>query len=221
MERARARATILRMVRTEVGVLLVAAMLVVPGCGSSTNAVTHTGPGPAAPAAPAAPVPPPSPGAPVPSPETFSETAVGDAVGDAASGAGDAVLATAALAAAAATRPGTAVRNAGPRLPPPAPIRTMSSSATGEYAVAQANGTFRRPAQIVLKVAATPSQLGSVYWSIVCAEVGGGVGRNSAQAKVELPMSENLTLPAPSSSCIASANVQLRKSGSVGISLTG
>ena len=106
-------------------------------------------------------------------------------------------------------------------MPPPPSTQVVAGHASGEYAVAYTSGTFHHPSQIVLNVSASPAQAGSVDWNVVCFEKSGGVGRQEGHSTLQLPASKTLPLPAPSNSCIASANVQLSKTGTVTISLTG
>jgi hypothetical protein len=99
--------------------------------------------------------------------------------------------------------------------------RVVSGQASGEYAVAYTSGTFHNPSHIVLNVAASPPQPGSVDWNVVCFELSGGIGRKEGRATLQLPTTKTLPLPAPSHTCIGSANVQLSKSGTVTISISG
>jgi hypothetical protein len=209
----------------EAGVMLMGGLLALSGCGGSVHVVTRTVTAPAKPSTPATPKTPTAPAAPTAptgaAASTLGSAAIADAAEEIGSGVGDAALAPAVLEAAA--RPPTSTRSAAvtPTAPAVVPTRVISGHATGQYAVAHTNGTFRHPTQIVLNIAASPAQTGSVFWAIVCTEDGGGVGRKQAQLTVQLPSTETLPLPAPSSSCIASANVQLSKSGSVTLSITG
>ena len=197
----------LRVVRKVAGVLTTAGLLALTGCGGGGHAATHTATSPAVPSTPSSTSTTPGPTAPV---------AIAGAVDSVAAGVGDAVLAPAALVA-AAEPPGSSA----PAVAPPVPTREIRNSASGEFAVAHTNGTFRRPTQIVLKVKASPAQSGSVFWAVVCSESGGGVSHKQQQATVQLPMTETLPVSVPSKYCNASANVQLSKSGSATISLTG
>lgn len=142
--------------------------------------------------------------------------AIAAAADEAPAGVGAAVLAPAALAG-AAKLPGKTATSA----PAPVPTHQIKNGASGQFAVAHTNGTFKRPTQIVLKVAASPSQSGTVFWAIVCAESSGHVGHKQAQSTMQLPTTETLSVPTPSKYCNASANVQLSRSGTVTISLTG
>jgi hypothetical protein len=153
----------------------------------------------------------------------LGSVAIAAATSEVASAVGDSVLAPAVLAAVAEQPSGKGTKPVAktPKVQAPAPIRVTANSATGQFAVAHTNGTFKRPTKIMLKVSSSPSQTASVYWTIVCLEHGGGVGHQDAHATVQLPMSESLPVPASPVYCNASANVQLSKSGSVTISLTG
>jgi hypothetical protein len=153
----------------------------------------------------------------------FASAAIAANANQAALPVGAAVFAPAQIAAAvAAAVAGTTSTPTPAATTPSAPhTRVVAGHATGEYAVAYTNGTFRRPSQIILTVDASPAQPGSVDWNVVCFEDGGGVGREEGHSTIPLPTTKTLSLPAPSNYCIGSANVQLSKSGSVTISLTG
>ncbi len=96
-----------------------------------------------------------------------------------------------------------------------------SGWAAGDYALAVTSGTVNHPTTIELRVSATPSQTGSIDWNMVCDEQGGGVGEKSGEVQGSLPTTLTLPLPAPSTSCIVSAVVQLDQSGDVTISIFG
>jgi hypothetical protein len=179
---------------------------------------------------------------------TASAATVASATSETNSGVGDAMLGPAALTAAVAWATGAgaatsssasvSARTPTPTTPttstvasaphhhkPSAPAAprttTITANATGDYAVAHVNGSFRSPSQLTLNVNSTPAQNGTVFWTITCSENGGGVGHKQAEVKVGLPLSTQLPIPAPSTSCIASANVQIAKTGSVTISISG
>lgn len=108
--------------------------------------------------------------------------------------------------------------------PPPATsglTNLASGHASGDYAIAQTTATANNPSGIELQIQATPSQWGRVTWEVVCQEVGGGAGSKNGQSTRSLPTVEMLSLPAPSTSCIVSANVQISGSGSAVISIYG
>jgi hypothetical protein len=149
----------------------------------------------------------------------FAATALAANAEQAALTVGDAVFGPAELAAAG-------VMSAAPAAsatvtPPVARSHVVAGHATGDYAVAYTNGTFHHPSQIVMTISASPSQSGSVDWNVVCFEDGGGVGRDQGHQTLSLPTTKTLSLPAPSTECIVSANVQLSKTGSVTISISG
>ncbi|HEY5317910.1 MAG TPA: hypothetical protein VIJ20_08010 [Solirubrobacteraceae bacterium] len=213
--------------RTEVGVMLAVGLLALAGCGGGSHVVTKTvtltrpatGAKPATttatPTTPAAPS-----AAATAAAGRFAATALAANASLAAAPVGAVIFAPAALAATGTL--GTQTRSARTPGAPAAPTtRVVAGHASGEYAVAYTNGTFRHPSQIVLNVAASPPQTGSVDWNVVCFETGGGVGREEGHESLQLPTSKSLALPAPSTSCIGSANVQLSKTGTVTISLTG
>jgi hypothetical protein len=202
-------------VRKVAGVLSMAGLLALTACGGGGHRATHTATAKAKGSAPT-----PASGATAKA-APLGPIAIAGATDEVASAVGDAVLAPAALVAATTPPTGTTAVATTKKAPAPVPTRVITSNATGEFAVAHTNGTFRRPTRIVLKVAASPSQNGSVFWTLVCSEDGGGVGHKQAQTTVQLPTSETLPIPAPSTYCIASANVQLSKSGTVTISITG
>jgi len=185
--------------------MLTGGLLALAGCGGSAHVVTKIVTRPATVSTPAPkPAPAPSSGA-TAAAGTFAATAI----------AGNAVQAASPMAT-ATTTPGTAGV-----APPPPSTQVVAGHASGEYAVAYTSGTFHHPSQIVLNVSASPAQAGSVDWNVVCFEKSGGVGRQEGHSTLQLPASKTLPLPAPSNSCIASANVQLSKTGTVTISLTG
>jgi hypothetical protein len=213
----------------EVGVMLTGGLLALAGCGGGTRVVTKTVTA-KRPATISNPNPKPAP-ATGPSPAALGSehaadaTAIADDAMQIASPVGAAVYGTAIAAAAgtlstataAATGPGSSGAS-GPRA---APKRVVSGQGSGEYAVAYTNGTFHHPSQIILNVSASPPQTGSVDWNVVCFENSGGIGRKEGRETIQLPTTKTLPLPAPSSTCIGSANVQLSKSGSVTISISG
>lgn len=218
----------LRVVKIEVGVMLTGGLLALAGCGGGTRVVTKTVTVPRGatvtkptrarqPAGPSA--------AAIAAVRTFDASAIAANVEQAAVPVGDAVFVTAAAAAAGTIA--TEARPAGtnPSAPRTAPTRTparvVSGQASGQYAVAYTNGTFQHPSQIVMNVAASPPQTGSIDWNIVCFELSGGIGRKAGRATLQLPTTKTLPLPAPSHTCIGSANVQLSKTGTVSISLSG
>jgi hypothetical protein len=218
----------LRRVRTVVGMMLTGGVLALAGCGGGTRVVTKTVTAPRG----ATVVKPPRPSRPKgPSPaaigaaRTFVASALAADAEQAALPVGDAAFVTAAAAAAGtmATAPG---RGAGSQSGSGAsstarPGRVVSGQASGQYAVAYTSGTFHNPSQIVMNVAASPSQPGSVTWNVVCFELSGGIGRKEGRATLQVPTTKTLSLPAPSHTCIASANVQLSKTGTTTISLSG
>lgn len=206
----------LRRVRKAAAVLLMTGLLALAACGGgggSTVTLTVTATGkPSATStastrtAAASPVP---------------QSAIADAAAVVATPVGGAVLAPAAVAAAATPSAGAKATGAGRKAAAPVPPSVTANSATGQYAVAHTNGTFRHPSRIVLKINASPPQTGSVFWTLVCSETSNGVGHEQAHTTTKLPTSETLPIPAPSNYCIASANVQLSNSGTVSISITG
>jgi hypothetical protein len=215
----------LRVVRTVVGLMLTGGLLALAGCGGGTRVITKTvtaGGGTTTPTPAPAPRPAGPSAAAVAANHTFAGTAVAASAEQAALPVGDAVFATAAAAAA-----GTIASQASPGGGGSASgastggSRVVSGQASGEYAVAYTSGTFHNPSHIVLNVAASPAQPGSVDWNIVCFELSGGIGRKEGRATLQLPTTKTLPLPAPSHTCIGSANVQLSKSGTVTISISG
>ncbi|HWF24717.1 MAG TPA: hypothetical protein VG275_04690 [Solirubrobacteraceae bacterium] len=213
--------------RTVVGLMLTGGLLALAGCGGGTRVITKTvtagvgttTPTPAPARRPAGPS-----AAAVAASHTFAGAAVAASAEQAALPVGDAVFATAAAAAAGtiATQvpPGAGSGGSGSGASTGG-ARVVSGQASGEYAVAYTSGTFHNPSHIVLDVAASPAQAGSVDWNVVCFELSGGIGRKEGRATLQLPTTKTLPLPAPSHTCIGSANVQLSKSGTVTISISG
>jgi hypothetical protein len=208
--------------------MLTGGLLALAGCGGGTRVVTktvttarHATVSKPAPAPTPTPATGPSPAA-LAANHAAAATAIADDALQAASPLGAAVFVTAAATAAGtmstATSAGAVTGHGGGA---PAPKRVVSGQGSGEYAVAFTNGTFHHPSQIVLNVAASPPQTGSVDWNVVCFENSGGIGRKEGRETLQLPTTKTLPLPAPSSTCIGSANVQLSKSGTVTISISG
>ncbi|HWF34329.1 MAG TPA: hypothetical protein VG295_03130 [Solirubrobacteraceae bacterium] len=208
--------------------MLTGGLLVLAACGGGTRVVTKTVTGTTPPARTAKPRPAPSSGpsaTAVAAAHAFAATIIGDNATQVISPVGASVFATAAAAATMSTAT-TAVaghggRGGGGGKPAGPTQRVVSGQASGQYAVAYTNGTFHHPSAIVLNVSASPPQPGSVDWNVVCFELSGGIGRKEGRATVALPTTKTLPLPAPSSTCIGSANVQLSKSGTVTISISG
>ena len=204
--------------------MLAGGLLILAGCGGSTHVVTkvvtQTRPATVSTIAPKPTSPAPNAAA-TAAAGSFAATAVAADAAQVAAPVGDAVFAPAAIAAAgtlsiqspsstSSVTPSTTV----------AP-KVVAGHASGEYAVAYTDGTFHHPSKIVLTVSVSPAQTGSVDWNVVCFETSGGIGRNEGRATISLPTTKTLPLPAPSSSCIASANVQLSRTGNVTISISG
>jgi hypothetical protein len=216
----------LRPVRKLVGALLLGGLLALTGCGGSVRVVTKTVTAPSTAAVQTTPAKPSTPVAaatPTATPGAIETAAIAHTAEELASGIGDAALVTAALGAPAAAAGTTLSTPSTPQAKAraSAPIRVIAKEATGQYAVAETNGTFKDPARIVLTLDASPPQNATVYWGIVCSELGGGVGQKKVQTTLKLPTSETLPLPAPSSSCIVSANGQLSGTGTLKISISG
>jgi hypothetical protein len=206
--------------------MLTGGLLVLAGCGGGTRVVTKTVTG-TPPATVSKPTPPAGPSAAsLAAAHAVDATAIGDNAMQAASPVGDAVFMTAAMAAAQTMSTATSTssgrgRGAGAGASKSGPHRVASGQGTGQYAVVYTNGTFHHPSAIILDIAASPPQLGTVDWSIVCFELSGGIGRKQGRETLQLPITKTLPLPAPSSTCIGSANVQLSKTGTVSISISG
>ncbi|HWC85328.1 MAG TPA: hypothetical protein VG388_02245 [Solirubrobacteraceae bacterium] len=209
--------------RTVVGLMLTGGLLALAGCGGGTRVVTKTVTAPAG-----TPVPNPSshPAAPsavaIAAGQIFAGTALGGDAEQASLPVGYAVFASAVAAGAQTLPMAPVVRpRGGGGARASGPSRVVSGQASGEYAVAYTNGTFHNPSQIVMAIAGGPSQPASVTWNVVCFELSGGIGRKEGRATLQMPTTKTLSLPAPSHTCIASANVQLSKTGTVTISLSG
>jgi hypothetical protein len=204
--------------------MLTGGLLVLAGCGGGTRVVTKTVTG----------TPPPTVSKPTPAPaagpsaaslaaaHAVDATAIGDNAMQIVSPVGDAAFMAAAMAAAATMSNATSASSGhGGRAPKSGPHRVVSGQGSGQYAVVYTNGTFHHPSAIVLDVSASPPQTGTVDWNVVCFELSGGIGRKEGRETLQLPITKTLPLPAPSSTCIGSANVQLSKSGTVSISISG
>jgi hypothetical protein len=204
--------------------MLTGGLLVLAGCGGGTRVVTKTVTG----------TPPPTVSKPTPAPaagpsaaslaaaHAVDATAIGDNAMQVVSPVGDALFMTAAMAAAQTMSNATSASSGhGGGASKPARHRVVSGQGSGQYAVAYTNGTFHHPSAIILNVSASPAQTGTVDWNVVCFELSGGIGRKEGRETLQLPITKTLPLPAPSSTCIGSANAQLSKTGTVSISISG
>jgi hypothetical protein len=203
--------------------MLTGGVLALAGCGGSTHIVTKTVTL-TRPATVSTPAPQP---ASVPSASAtaaasaFAQTVIAANAAQAGTPVGDAVFGPALIAAAGTLATAATTTNVGGTAPAAPTSRVVTGNASGEYAVAYTSGTFHNPSQILLTVSASPAQPGTVDWNVVCFEDSGGIGREEGHSTISLPVTKTLALPAPSHSCIGSANVQLSKTGTVTISLTG
>jgi len=203
--------------------MLTGGLLALTGCGGSSHVVTKTV---TSAATASTPTPPPAPAprpaaAPSAATSAFAATLIAADALQGETPVGDAVFGPAEVAAGVTVVTATGTTSSTVTAPPAPNKRVVAGHASGEYAVAYTNGTFRRPSQITLTVSASPAQSGSVDWNVVCFEDSGGVGREEGHSTMQLPTTKSLPLPAPSVSCIGSADVQLSKTGTVTISLTG
>ncbi|MGI8730913.1 MAG: hypothetical protein ACR2LK_13170 [Solirubrobacteraceae bacterium] len=96
-------------------------------------------------------------------------------------------------------------------------------SATGEAAIAQAEGIIRKPEIIRLRVVTEPPQTVMVSYTLLCT-VNGETGGDSAQFTEETPIDREVELPdGEPTQCNVSANAQLEvgESGRVTMKLRG
>lgn len=212
--------------------MLAGGLLALAGCGGGTRVVTRTVTGSSS-TPTTVPQPHGTQASSAPSKaalaaaHTFAGSALAATAEQAALPVGDAVYAAAAGAAAdhlvnqPVTASGLGLNSSGAHGPTRTRNEAVSGQGSGQFAVAYTNGNFEHPSAIVLHVDATPAQSGSVDWNVVCYELSGGVGLKQGRAILSLPTTKTLALPAPSRSCSASANVQLSKTGSVTIAISG
>lgn len=96
-----------------------------------------------------------------------------------------------------------------------------SGKASGDYAIAMATGTIKRPGTLRVKITTSPDQKVSVSWTMVCLN-GSGAGSKGGQFDAKTPLSRVMKKPGSGShDCTVSANAQLSSSGSVRVSLVG
>lgn len=96
-------------------------------------------------------------------------------------------------------------------------------SATGESALAQAQGTIDNPEIVRLRVVADPPQNASVSYTLICV-VNGKAGGDSGQFSASTPIDREIKIPGGKpSDCNVSANAQLEvgRSGKVTMKLRG
>lgn len=88
-------------------------------------------------------------------------------------------------------------------------------SASGDFAVAAANGTAKRPTAMAVRVLVTKRQTVNVFAVSACAK-GFGVGSKSAQFKLRAPAMRVLKMPmAKADSCDVTASASITGGGRV------
>ena len=94
-----------------------------------------------------------------------------------------------------------------------------SGKANGDFAVAVASGNVRHPHKIFAKVTSHPARGVDGAWTVVCSR-GFGAGSRSGNLGGHTPLIKRLSQPyANPDTCTASADAQLRDTGSVRVSL--
>jgi hypothetical protein len=97
--------------------------------------------------------------------------------------------------------------------------KIASKAASGDYAVALASGTARRPRRLYVRVSAEPSQEVDGAWSMVCSR-GFGAGSKSGSFSARTPVRRTLRKPMNRpDDCTVSASAQLSRSGRVRVTL--
>ncbi len=97
--------------------------------------------------------------------------------------------------------------------------RIGSASASGDFAIALASGTAKRPLGVYVSTVATPRQSVSVNWTMVCSK-GFGAGSKSGSHTTSSSRKRKLRLPMSNpSSCTVSASGSLEDGGKVTVRL--
>jgi hypothetical protein len=92
----------------------------------------------------------------------------------------------------------------------------------GEFAIASANGTIKRPRSMRVAVTTDPDQQVTVSYTITCARRGRAAIAKSDRIVAEAPLDQELELPRGRlTDCVAAATVQLSDKGEVEVSLKG
>jgi len=100
-------------------------------------------------------------------------------------------------------------------------VRIDSGSASGDFAIASADGTIDDPSEVRMRVRATPPQEVQATWTMTCAQ-GTGAGSSDDQFNATTPVSRRLKLPSKDpNDCTVAANAQLAEGGKVTVTLTG
>lgn len=95
------------------------------------------------------------------------------------------------------------------------------SSASGDYAIAQASGTINNPHRIRVRVTAKPRQRVEVSWTMTCGR-GTSAASKSGQYKARTTTTRTLRQPMRhADQCVVAANAQLDGSGKVTIRILG
>jgi F420-0:gamma-glutamyl ligase len=97
--------------------------------------------------------------------------------------------------------------------------RIGSESASGDFAIAIASGTAKKPKAIYVAVIAKPRQQVSVNWTLVCSK-GAGAGSKSGGYDTSSSTKRKLRLPMSNSdSCSVSASGSLARGGKITVRL--
>lgn len=98
--------------------------------------------------------------------------------------------------------------------------RIDTAKASGDYAIAQASGTARRPRAIYVVVRSAPGyQKISGAWSMICSK-GFGAGSKSGRVRGTTPHAQRLRMPSSRpDDCSVAANAQLEEGGKVKVSI--
>jgi len=93
------------------------------------------------------------------------------------------------------------------------------ASASGDYAIALADGQATKPRAILIRVLARPNQSVSGNWTMVCSK-GFGAGSKSGRFAARTPLTRRLRMPmSRPDDCSVSGSAQLKRSGRITVLL--
>lgn len=97
--------------------------------------------------------------------------------------------------------------------------RIAQKSAQGDFAIALASGNATRPRGIYVRVIATPRQLVSVTWNMVCSK-GTGAGSKDGEYTTRSTKLRKLRMPtARPDSCTVAASGSLERGGKIKVQI--
>lgn len=105
---------------------------------------------------------------------------------------------------------------------PAEPVTFGEGEASGDFALASADGTIDAPQEIRVLIGATPEQEVQVTYTATCTQGGGGAGNTDDQFTETTPIDKTIELPADDvTSCIVAASGQLQEGGDIRVRLRG